>query len=152
MPEGSVALSWKDIEKLAKDLAEKVRGSGFEADWLIGIANGGLVPLLLMTRALGAKNTTTISARSYDGKVQGDVLVTALPDIDLKGKKVLLIDETAEHGTTLRHVSDILKKQYEVGELRTAVLVRKNHCALEIDYHVMETSAWIDFPWDEASG
>ncbi len=149
MAEKSTALSWGDIERLAKELAQKVRDSGFQPDYLIGIAIGGLVPLTLIAKELDTKNVATISARSYGLTAQGKLEITALPDIDLSDKKVLLVDEVADHGTTLRHVSNLILERYKVKEVRSAVLVLKGHSSYAPNYFVTQTDEWIVFPWEK---
>lgn len=142
-------LSWAEVHKYSKSLARAVQKSGFRPDCLVGITVGGLVPLALVADALKTKDVATISARSYDKKRQGKLLVTALPKIDLRGKRVLLIDEIADRGTTLRHLSTLLKRRFKTKEVKTAVLVvNTEHCEFKPDFYVLGTHVWIVFPWD----
>lgn len=144
-------LSWDDVENLSKKLAENIRTSSFVPDMLIGIAIGGLVPLTLLARDTGVRNVTTITARSYEGTSQKQLIITHIPNVDLSGKRVLLVDEIADSGVTQKTLAELLVRDYGVAEVKTATLVINSaHCTLRPDFWVKETDAWIHFPWEEA--
>ena len=130
-------LSWKQLERLVRKLASKIRESGWKPQCLIGITVGGIIPLALLADEFGTKNIATVSARSYSKKRQGKLRITSL------------VDEIADRGTTLKRISGIFMRRYKVRELRTAALVvNKKKCKHWPDYHVLETDKWIVFPWD----
>lgn len=143
-------LSWKQLEHLVKKLAREIHASDWKPQCLIGIIVGGVIPLALLADEFGTKDIATVSARSYSKKRQGKLRITALPEIDLRGKRVLLVDEIADKGTTLKRISEIFVRKYKVRELKTASLVvnRKN-CKHWPDYHVLKTDKWVVFPWDK---
>jgi hypoxanthine phosphoribosyltransferase len=143
-------LSWEQVAELSQKLARTVEQSGFKPDYLIGVTVGGLIPLGLLAEELDIRNIVTISANSYDKREQKEITVTYLPDIDLAGKKLLLIDEVSETGKTLQHLTSLLKEKYGPGELRTAVLVlNKKESLFRPDYFSRETEEWLVFPWEK---
>ena len=145
-----IHLSWEDVEGLVKELEEKLRASGFEPECLIGITVSGLIPLALLADRLGTKDVATVSARSYTEQEQGKLQITALPEIDLRGKSILIVDEIADRGTTLKYISELFREKYGVAELKTAVLiVNKKNCEHWPDLWVREVAEWVVFPWDK---
>lgn len=149
MPE-TIDLSWEDIERSTHDLAVRIKAQRFAPECLVGITVSGLFPLGLIAKEFDTKDVVVVSARSYTDREQGKLEVTALPKIDLEGKRVLLVDEIADRGTTLKHISEILKREYQVGELKTATLVvNKKNCEFWPDFYVMEVDRWVVFPWDK---
>ena len=58
---------------------------------------------------------------------------------------MLIVDDVADTGHTLRLVVDTVRPQ--VAELRTAVLYQKPPSVVECDYVWRRTDRWIDFPW-----
>ena len=145
-----IHVTWKRIERLVENLARAVRASGFKPQCIVGITVGGVFPMALIAKEFNTKEVAVISARSYSRKRQGKLRVTALPNIDLRGKRVLLIDEMADRGTTLQYISKILVRQYKVKELKTATLVvNKKNCKYWPDFYVMEVDTWVVFPWDK---
>lgn len=145
-------LSWEEFHLLVRELADAVAASGYKPDFLIGVTRGGLVPLAMLGEIMGTKDVATISARSYSyGKMERNELkITCLPDIDLKGKKILLVDEITDSGETFRQIATLVKEKYQPGEVRTAVVVTNiAHCKHKPDYSIMNTDVWVVFPWQE---
>ena len=149
MRTNAINLSWRQVEQLASRLTRAVRSSGFKPQCLIGITVSGLFPLALVAKEFDTKDVAVVSARSYNARKQGKLKVTALPKIELRGKRVLLVDEIADRGTTLRHISKILIRDYKVKELKTATLVvNKKNCEFWPDHYAREVDRWVVFPWD----
>ncbi len=144
-------LSWDDIEKAADELAGKVKSSGFMPNYLIGITNGGLIPLYFMAKKLHIDKLLTVSANSYDKDKKRELKITYLPEIDLTGKKLLLIDEIAETGASLKGVFDAITAKYNPSEFKTATLcVNTDKCKFYPDFYVVtEAGEWIVFPWEK---
>ncbi len=143
-------ISWEDIEKAVDEIAAKINQTDFKADYIIGIATGGLVPLGLLDKKLGIKNVLTITARSYTGEKQGQLNVSYLPEIDLRGKKILLVDELADTGETLGQISQLLVEKYQPLQLKTATLaINKKNCKLLPDFFVIGSENFVVFPWEK---
>ena len=147
---GTISFSWKRIEDLTEELTDLVRRSSFKPQCLVGITVSGLFSLALLAKKFDTKDVAVVSARSYSARKQGKLKITALPKINLRGKRVLLVDEIADHGTTLKYISRILNREYKVKELKTATLVvNKKNCEHWPDYYVREVDKWVVFPWDK---
>lgn len=144
-------LSWEDIEKITDDLADKIKEVGFEVDYLIGITTGGLIPLYFLAKKLNIKNILTISASSYEKDQQKELKITYLPEVDLSGKKVLLIDEIAETGESLKQISEAVLNKYNPSELKIATLgVNTDKCKFYPDFYIIEEKGeWVVFPWEK---
>ena len=144
-------LSWEQVEAAFDKLADQIKEAGFKPDYIIGITTGGLIPLYFLAKKLDINNILTVSATSYEGQQQKTLRITYLPEIDLRGKRVLLVDEIADTGNSLKAVSDAVVSKYSVGELKTATLaVNKDRCKFYPDYHVLtEQGEWFVFPWEK---
>lgn len=144
-------LSWKDIEDSIERLACKVKASDFLPDYIAGITRGGLIPLYFLAKKLGIHNVLTVSAIHFDkeGKRE-DFSITYLPQINLKDKKVLLVDDIADSGVTLKGVSEAMLTKYKGIDLKTATIaLDKTKSAFVPDYYVIEEKGdQIVFPWD----
>lgn len=145
-------LSWDDVEKITDELADKIKTSNFKPDYIIGITTGGLIPLYFLAKKLDdMDNILTVSATSYDKDRKKNLRILYLPKVDLSNKKVLLVDEIAETGDTLKAISEILINQYKVGELKTVTLgVNKDKCKFYPDFYIVEEKGeWLVFPWEK---
>jgi hypoxanthine phosphoribosyltransferase len=141
-------LSWDDLTAAADGLAGRVVASDFAPEFLVGITTGGLIPLTFMAKRLGVHDVLTIYAKSYDGQEQKGLEIKYRPAVDLKNRRVLLVDEIADSGATLRAVSKIFAEEYGA-DLKTLTFVRKNTCTFEPDFWAIPTDEWVVFPWDE---
>lgn len=147
--EDTLRLSWEDVRRLAGDVAAAVKKSGMRPECLIGITSGGLVPLRLVAGHFDAREILTVSARSYDGGEQGDIAVTNVPPINLRGRPTLLVDEIADSGNTLARVGELLRRDCGADDVKTATLVvRSDKCAVRPDYWALEADRWVVFPWE----
>lgn len=147
--EDKMYLSWQDVERLMGELADTIVASGFKPDYLVGITSGGLIPLAFLARKLGARNVLTVSASSYSDTGRGELVISNVPSADLAGKTVLLIDDIADTGITLREVARRLREQCNADGIKTATLaVRSDKCATRPDFSALEVDRWTVFPWD----
>lgn len=142
-------LSWAQIEELVRKLAGRIQTSGFRPDWAVGITNGGLIPLALTVNELGIDKIVTVSVNSYEKDSRKKPRITYWPKINLKGRKVLLVDDIADTGETLKRVSELFLKQYKVGELKTATIaINKIRCDFRPDFYELAVVNWLVFPWE----
>lgn len=145
-----IHLSWEDIKRGAEDIAAQVMASSFEPTYLIGITVGGLVPLALIAKELEMQRVATVSASSYDGNEKKGLKIRALPNVDLSQERVLLIDDISDTGDTLQNISQLLKDEYAVSEVQTAVMVsREDKKAYEPDFYARGVDNWVVFPWEK---
>ena len=142
-------LTWGRFGAATRDLAQIVADDGYEPDVVIAIARGGLTVAGALAYALGVKNCGSMNVEFYTGVDERlDVPVVLPPTLDLvdvRGLRVLVADDVADTGHTLRLVREVLAQH--VAEARTAVLFRKPRSVVVPDYAWRETDRWIVFPW-----
>jgi len=143
-------LSWDDVDSTAEKLANQIKESKFDPDCIIGVTTGGLFPLALLAIRIKGKSIFTITAKKEKQGETDSVTIANLPNFDLKGKSVLLVDEIAQSGSTLKTIADVIKKECGVGILKTATLAANTDvCENWPDYYVLvEEGDWIVFPWE----
>ncbi len=132
-----------------RELAQVIHDDGFEPDWILAIARGGLIIGGAVAYALGHKNIATINVEFYTGvDARLDVPVELPPVLnldDIANRRVLIADDVADTGETLKLVID--KCSPHVEELRSVVLYEKPRSVVSADYVWKHTDRWIDFPW-----
>lgn len=142
-------LTWEQFGVAARELAKAVVDSGFQPDLLMSITRGGLLPAGTISYAMGIKNLHIINVEFYTGvgtRLPLPVLLPPVPAaVDLSAKKVLIVDDVADTGETLRMVRDFCAEH--VAETRTAVLYEKPSSVVKCDYVWKRTDEWISFPW-----
>ncbi|WP_104199332.1 phosphoribosyltransferase [Cryobacterium sp. Y29] len=142
-------LQWTDFAAASRELATRVRGSGFHPDVVIAIARGGLLLAGAVSYALGTKNCGSINVEFYTGideRLPEPVLSAPMLDAPaLAGKRVLLVDDVSDSGHTLALVMRLLGET--AIEVRTATLYTKPRTVHVPDFTWRETDKWIVFPW-----
>lgn len=142
-------LTWDLFGQATRELATTIHTDGFVPDVVVAIARGGLTVAGALAYALDVKNCGAMNVEFYVGVEERlDVPVVIPPTLDLvdvTGMKVLIADDVADTGYTLKLVREVLAQH--VAEARTAVLYRKPHSIVEPTYCWRDTDRWIDFPW-----
>ena len=142
-------MSWDDLGRGARDLAQAVADDGYRPDMILGIARGGLLVAGALGYALGVKNTFTMNVEFYTGvdqRLDIPMILPPVPDlVDFAGFKVLIADDVADTGATLELVKEFCAGK--VAEVRCAVLYEKPQSEVRCEYVWRRTDRWIDFPW-----
>jgi len=151
-------VSWDEYHLLTERLALKVHASGWQFDQILCLARGGMRPGDVLSRVfdkpLGIMSTS--SYRAEAGTIQGRLDMAkyiTMPKGDLAGR-VLLVDDLADSGVTLKAVVERLRGMPAISELRSAVIWTKKVSAYTPDYYceMLETSPWIHQPFEEYDG
>jgi len=142
-------LSYTEFGSAVIDLAHQIRDSQFQPEIVLSIARGGFFLGAALGYALGVKNSFTMSVEFYTGieeRLPMPVVLPPVPNkVDLKGATVLIADDVADSGETLRLVQDFWRGT--VKEARTVVLYEKPRSVVKPDYVWRKTEKWIEFPW-----
>lgn len=142
-------LDWATYGVAARDLAREVADSGFRPDIILAIARGGLFIAGSLGYALSVKNLYVMNLEYYTGvdeRLEVPVMLPPYLDVvDLTDAKILVADDVADTGHTLKAVHEFC--QGVVAESRTAVLFEKPQSVVRCDYVWKRTDRWINFPW-----
>lgn len=148
-------VSWDEYHMLIERLALKVNASGWEFDQILCLARGGLRPGDVLSRVFDKPLAimSTSSYRAEAGTIKGRLDIAryiTLSKGDLVGR-VLLVDDLADSGMTLKAVVERLSGMQTIAELRSAVIWTKGASAYTPDYYVehLPTSPWIHQPFEE---
>ena len=141
-------VTWDALEVLVKRLAEQV---GRDHDVLLAITRGGLVPAGMLAYLLGQRDILVAAVAFYDDKGRpGDqpAFLQFPGDPLLRGKRVLIVDEVWDTGTTIEAVVE--RVRMAGGEPTTAVLhykPQRSKVRSVPDHHVVSTDAWVVYPF-----
>ncbi|MEV6067266.1 phosphoribosyltransferase [Nocardia sp. NPDC052001] len=142
-------LDWELFGIAGRELAQEIADDGFEPDLILSIARGGLFVAGSLGYALDVKNLHVMNVEFYTGVDQRLDLPVMLPPVpsvvDLTGAKVLVADDVADTGATLKLVRDFC--QDHVAEVRCAVIYQKPRSEVDCEYVWKHTDRWINFPW-----
>jgi hypoxanthine phosphoribosyltransferase len=136
-------IGWAAFGEIARQLAARIAQRA-RPDLVLGIAKGGVFVGGALAGALGTDFVPVrVERRSRDVEAS-DGATSELPD--LKGKRVLVVDDVANTGGTLLK-GRALARRAGAREVRTAVLVVRPG-GFRPDFHAIETDALVLFGWD----
>lgn len=142
-------LTWEGFGDASRELAQQIVDSGYTPDIVVAVARGGMVPGGALTYALGVKLTDAINVEFYTDVSQtlpDPILLAPMLDTEsIKGKQVLVVDDVADSGRTLKLVVELLESFG--AEVRSVVLYEKPTTIIHPEYVWKQTDKWIMFPW-----
>lgn len=147
-------LSWDDIENDCKVIANQVN---FKVDVIIAITKGGLpMATILASKYLDNPPVITIQLQeTVHGKQKANYqaksvdLISPLNSYPIADKRVLIVDDVSDTGTTIIETIKIAKK-LKPKLLITATLHYKPRTKKMPDIFAqkVENDVWIVYPWD----
>ncbi|MFF7385542.1 phosphoribosyltransferase family protein [Streptomyces griseoluteus] len=142
-------LTYERFGTAVRELAQTIADDGYEPDIVLSIARGGVFVAGGLAYALDCKNIHLVNVEFYTGvgtTLDMPVMLAPVPDrIDFSDKKVLITDDVADTGNTLKLVRDFCLDT--VAEVRSAVIYEKSHSLVKCEYVWKRTEDWINFPW-----
>ncbi len=135
----------EEFKSDCKKLADEVRSHNPEV--IVAIARGGLSLAHYLSELLNIREVISINSIGYDGEKKLDtVKVYNIPLIE-QGKKVLVVDDIADSGETLKEVVKKLKEKNPSCEFKVATIFYKKSSIYQPDFKVREAKEWVEFFW-----
>ena len=139
-------LSWEMFGELCRALALKVARE-FDPEVVIGVARAGAIPGAVVASILRVDfHSMKISGKEGHEQVRERPAVLSAAPPQAEGKRVLLVDEIATSGDTLRLGLAALREVHP-REVRTATSFVRTR-GYKPDYFALATDQVVIFPWD----
>ena len=142
-------VSWEELDRLVGVLADRLTGQAF--DVMLAITRGGMVPAGMLAYRLRLRDILVAAVEYYDDTGQPGPSPTFFQfpaDPLLRGRRVLIVDEVWDSGTTIHAVTERVRQAG--GQPFTAVLHYKpEHSVVPSrpDVHAVETASWVVYPF-----
>jgi len=145
-------VSWNEVVDWSRELARKIRESGYSPDVVIAVARGGYVPARLLCDFLGIENLLSIQSQHWTeaAKMAEKAIIKFKYKVDLKGLKALLVDDIVDTGESLLLAKNFIEEEWKPDELKIAALQWISPVAkFKPDYYHLEVKEWTWFmyPW-----
>ena len=141
--------TWNQMYEMLLNLVEKIRKNGFKPDIIVGVSRGGWPPARVLSDLMDNSNLANVRAEFYLGvaETKEEPVLTQPVSMEVAGKKVLVVDEVADTGKSLKLVKEHIIEQ-GAREVKIATVYYKPWSIVKPDYCEKETSRWIVFPWE----
>src|SRR6266849_903660 len=143
------APSWDEIYSMMMRLARRVRRSGFSPEVIVGVSRGGWPPARIMSDLLENQNLANMKVVFYkDIGVRNRAPVITQPvTSEVTGKRVLVVDDVADSGLSLREVSKHLKRK-GARDIKVCTIYLKPKSVFTPDFYARKTTKWVFFLWE----
>ncbi|RLG78677.1 MAG: phosphoribosyltransferase [Thermoprotei archaeon] len=144
-----LAPTWERIHVESLQLSSKILQSGYYPDVVIGVLRGGYIIARLVTDVIQVEDLGVVEVKFYKGigeRAERPIITQPLTT-DVRGKKVLIIDDVVDSGRTLQVVSEQVRLR-GAKDVKSAALYYKPKSIIKPDYFIVETEAWVFFPWE----
>ena len=142
---GVFEVEWPLFGELSRALALKVVRS-YDPEIIVGVATAGVVPGAVIAAILDREFHSIVVSRRYQSESVREIpaIFGAVPAA-VRGRRVLLVDETCDSGATMRLALSAIVEA-DAAEVRTAVAFKTGR--YEPDFHALATESTIVLPWD----
>ncbi|RLE57976.1 MAG: phosphoribosyltransferase [Thermoprotei archaeon] len=147
-----IYITWERATELCRVLSHKIRNEEYIPDVIIAVARGGYVPARLLCDYLGVTDLVSLqieywrtAVRKKEPKIRNPLTV------NLHDKRVLLVDDVADTGETLKVASNYVMKCCNPREVKTAVLhYKSSSCKYPPNFYAEEVRewVWVIYPWE----
>lgn len=143
-------VSWDAFHHLARDLALRIRDSGYRPDMIIAIARGGVIPARVLCDYLDIMEMTCIRIEHYHARKKAPEARVKYPlNASVDGLRILVVDDVSDTGDSFIAAMAHLKEKGVPLEVRTCALQHKTVSRFKPDYYAHEISEWrwVTYPW-----
>lgn len=127
-------------------LWEKIVKDGFKPTIIIAVLDGGYLPSKILSELWGGLKLVTVKVKAYKGFMKKKPKIIQPFSMFPKKGNILVVDDVADSGETLKLVLNSLKgKKLNV---KTATLHKKPWSKYSPNYYVHEVKEWIVYPWE----
>ena len=141
---GRLDVEWPLFGELARALALKV-SRAWDPELVVGVATAGVIPGAVIAAILDRDFRSILVTRRLPVGVRETPAVLGAAPHEVRGRRVLVVDETCDSGATMR-LAIAAVVNAGAAEVRSAVAFRTG--GYEPDFHALATASAIVLPWD----
>jgi hypoxanthine phosphoribosyltransferase len=138
---GVLEIDWTLFGELCRALALKV-ARVYHPEVVLGVAKAGVVPGVVVASILQTEFASMVVSRPEQ---DAEPVLLSGPPASIRGRRILVVDETCDTGSTLKLALNEVRK-HEPVDVRTAVSIRTG--TYLPGFHAFETEKLIILPWD----
>ena len=120
----------------------------FNVEIIVAIARGGLTLAHTMAEGLQIRDVQSVRTELYD-ETEKRECITLFGSCEFNNaQRVLVVDDIADSGETLKAVMDKLTELHPHIEFKSATLFYKETSIVEPHFWINKANDWIDFFWE----
>ena len=132
-------MNWDEFDKEIRELGRRI---DYQPDAVIGIARGGVVPAVLLSKFLKVKDMYVLKVLREG--TERRIMAEIVPDV--AGMHILLVEDMLETGKSMVVAKEYLEKKG--AEVKTACLYTMPMSEIKPDFSLKEITEVVPFPWE----
>ena len=146
---GFLPVTWDDVHLMSLRIAKRVVEEGYKPDAIVGVLRGGFIVARIVADALGIEDLGAVEVKFYKGIAEHAErpIITQPLTLDVRDKKVLIVDDVVDSGRTLEVVTEQVRLR-GASTVKSAALFTKPKSIIHPDFYITMTTDWIIFPWE----
>ena len=132
-------MNWDEFDKEIRELGRRI---DYQPDAVIGIARGGVVPAVLLSKFLKVKDMYVLKVRREG--TERRIMAEIVPDV--AGMHILLVEDMLETGKSMIAAKEYLEERG--AEVKTTCLYTMPQSEIKPDFSLKEVTAVVPFPWE----
>lgn len=140
-------VTWNTLHAHIHSLSEKIKASHVSIDCIATIARGGLALSNMLADFLQVPVTsfTVTTYKNMEKQSEPEIKFSISPEV--RDKKILLFDDIADTGETLKFGVEYLKQAGAI-ETHTSALFLKPKSIVIPDFYEKKVNEWVIFPFE----
>lgn len=129
----------KHVCRIAQELSKHYRGTDLDDIVMIGLLNGGAMLTVDLAKKFQCTYLDFLHLQSYGNSKtsSGKVQVLNQVSIPITKKHVILVDDIADTGQTLRYAMQELDRSFPLS-YRVVTMLKRTSCSLHVDHFGFE--------------
>ena len=141
------SLTWQQFHQDVFFLAQKVEQSGQKFDRIVCIDRGGAIVARFLSDFLGLKISSLVMVAYKEVGQLSEPKIKEELKADIKGEKILLVDEIIDSGSSFKVALEYLQKLHPQ-KITTLAPYIKPISKFKPDFWQVETDEWVVFPYE----
>jgi hypoxanthine phosphoribosyltransferase len=142
-------VSWRKIEKLVKELLDRLEDDSFSPDLILGVGRGGsIIAAMIATNLPGRIQLACLDTEAFHDEPGRMDVILRRPDLvpPLAGREVLVVVAELYSGQDLRDAVDFVEAQHPRA-FKTLTVLTGPGCNIRPHYEGMKTKHEPRAPW-----
>lgn len=143
-------MSWEGFHRLARELALRIRDSGYRPDMVVAIARGGVVPARVLCDYLDVMEMNYVRIEHYRARKMAPQARVKYPlNASVDNLRILVVDDICDTGDSFIAAIEHLREKGAPLEVRTCAMQYKTVSKFVPEYYVEEITEWrwVTYPW-----
>lgn len=143
-------VTWDEVQDHCRQIAARILEINKKFDKILVITRGGMFPAGILARELEIRRIENICVDTYDLKDSQKIKMPTLlkPAADEFLSDVLIVDDLADTGATLKMIRDMTKDSLVV----TIFAKPAGESLVDMFHERVAQNVWVRFPWDTEKG